>query len=250
MNVFIYDDYLSEKKYFKTISKIETRITDLGLNGKIVRLNLLNNVSSHIDSEIKRGAKTLIAVGDNQTLNKVVNSICLSDFPEAKNIPVFIIPVFKEKNEIAHNLGIKDYLSACEILSSRRITEINTVKINNSFFISEASIETEGTKIEIDKDYSIEIMEKGRIVVNNLSLDKKDLPDNLTNISPSDGKIELFVKSKKEKNTKSVFYFDKIIIENKKRPVLIDRAIEIKTPASVTIGEKNIKLIVGKDRIF
>lgn len=249
MNIFIYDNFLSEKKYNKVLSKIETRITDLGLNGKIIRLNLLKNAYDSIDGEIKRGAKTLIAVGNNLTINKVINAVCKSNFSSAENVPISIIPVGKENNEISKAVGIEDYLKACEILSSRRITDLNTVKINNDYFLSEASIDTNGTKVEIDNNYTIEIIEKGKIVVNNLCLDINYL-EKSSNFSPNDNKIELLIKSKKDRVTKSVFIFDEIIINNNINKVILDRSREIETPVKISLGEKKIKLIVGKNRGF
>jgi len=249
MNIFIYDSYLSEKKYSSSLSKIETRITDLGLNGKIIRLSLLKNVISSIDNEIKRGAKTLIAVGNNHTLNKVLNSLCSSNHPEALNIPVFIIPVGKENNEIANNLGIDNFLNACEVLSSRRIEEINTVMANNNYFLSEAKINTVGTKVEIDKNFTIEILDQGNIIINNLNLNNKIIPENIS-CSPTDDKIELFIQSKKEKKIKSVFSFKELIIESKNKNLILDRSEELKTPILLKISEKKIKLIVGKNRTF
>ena len=249
MNIFIYDNFLSEKKYNNSLSKIETRITDLGLNGKIIRLNILKNITGSIDGEIKRGAKTLIAVGNNHTLNKVLNAICNSNHPEALKIPIFIIPIGKENNEIATNLGISNFNSACEILSSRRIEEINTVMVNDFYFLSEARINTIGTKIEIDKNYTIELIEKGSIIINNLILNQKESPENIS-CHPNDDKIELFIKSKKEKNVKSVFSFDKILIENRNKNLVLDKSEEIKTPATITMSSKKIRLIIGKNRSF
>jgi len=249
MNIFIYDNYLSEKKYNNTLSKIETRITDLGLNGKIIRLSLLKNISSSIDSEIKRGAKTLIAVGNNHTLNKVLNAVCKSNHPDALKIPIFIIPVGKENNEIAENMGISNFLNSCEILSSRRIKDLNIVKANNFYFLSEARINTLGTKIEIDTDYTIELIEKGSVIINNFMLSKKELPEN-SSCFPDDNKIELFIKSKKERKVKSVFPFKKIILNNKYKKLIIDRSEELVPPVTVEISTKKIRLIVGKNRNF
>jgi hypothetical protein len=249
MNIFIYDNFLSEKKYTNTLSKIETRITDLGLNGKIIRLNLLKNITGSVNNEIKRGAKTLIAVGNNHTLNKILNAVCLSNHPDALKIPIFIIPIGRENNEISENLGISNYLNACEILSSRRIEKLNTVKANNYYFLSEARINNIGTKIEIDSNYSIELIEKGNIIINNLNLNPKEAPEN-TICLPNDDKIELFIKSKKEKRVKSVFSFNTVIIDNKNKNLVLDNSEEIKTPVKIELSDKKIKLIVGKSRVF
>ena len=48
MHVYIYDDYLAKGKYNKAINRMEIRITDLGLNGKILRLSGIKNVKAAI----------------------------------------------------------------------------------------------------------------------------------------------------------------------------------------------------------
>ncbi len=34
MHVYVYDSFLNQKKYDRILARLETRITDLGLNGK------------------------------------------------------------------------------------------------------------------------------------------------------------------------------------------------------------------------
>ncbi|MCK4553680.1 hypothetical protein KAU19_01815, partial [Candidatus Parcubacteria bacterium] len=64
MHIYIYDSYVNQKKYDKVLARIETRITDLGLNGKISRLGLMKNIPDLVYNELKRGVKTIIAVGN------------------------------------------------------------------------------------------------------------------------------------------------------------------------------------------
>jgi hypothetical protein len=82
MHVYIYDDYLNKGKYHKVINRIEIRLTDLGLNGKIIRLGDIKNIKGTIQNEIKLGAKTIIAVGNNQTVNKIIGALVDADIYE------------------------------------------------------------------------------------------------------------------------------------------------------------------------
>ena len=75
MNIYIYDDYLNKSKYSRVLNRVEIRLTDLGLNGKIIRLGAIKNIRDVIQNEIKSGAKTIIAVGNNQTVNKIIGEI-------------------------------------------------------------------------------------------------------------------------------------------------------------------------------
>ena len=101
MNIFIYDSFLNQKKYNSLLARLETRITDLELNGKIFRLSPTINVQEIINNELKRGAKTIIAVGNNKLVNQVINSLAGSD------IPLGIIPIGEDNNDIAKSLGIE-----------------------------------------------------------------------------------------------------------------------------------------------
>ena len=44
MYVYIYDDYLNKGRYNKAINRMEIRLTDLALNGKIIRLSGIKNI--------------------------------------------------------------------------------------------------------------------------------------------------------------------------------------------------------------
>ena len=114
MNIFLYDDYLD--KYKKKVRKIEETLNKLNLQGKILYLNNIKNIDTSLQNEINSGAKTIVVVGNNKTLNNIVNY--LANISE--KIPVAIIPV-GPNNSIAESLGIIDEKEACYILSSRRI---------------------------------------------------------------------------------------------------------------------------------
>ena len=119
MNIFIYDSFLNQKKYDRLLARVETRITDLGLNGKISRLSPTRNVSETITNELKRGAKTIIAVGNNKTINQIINSLAGSQ------APLGIIPIGEDNNDIAKSLGIESIEAACDILSARLLVKID-----------------------------------------------------------------------------------------------------------------------------
>ena len=101
MHIYIYDSFVNQKKYDKILARIETRITDLELNGKISRLGVMKNIPDIVSNELKRGAKTIIAVGNDKTINQVINSLAGSQ------VPLGIIPIGRENNQISFALGIE-----------------------------------------------------------------------------------------------------------------------------------------------
>ena len=103
MNIYIYDSFVTEKKHLNTIARIETRLTDLGLNGKIVRLGVMNSVFDIIDNEARKGAKTFVAVGNIRLLSLCINALAFlqKNNPAYSDLPLGFIPVAKKNNEIA-----------------------------------------------------------------------------------------------------------------------------------------------------
>ena len=100
MHVYIYDTFLSQKKYDSVLARIETRTTDLGLNGKIIRLGLMHSLFDTVENEIKKGAKTITAVGNSELLHKIINIVARlsSENILIKNIPLGFIPIGKSNN--------------------------------------------------------------------------------------------------------------------------------------------------------
>jgi len=249
MHIYIYDNYLSEKKYQPLLAKIETRITDLGLNGKIIRLGVINSVYNAIENEIKKGAKTIIAVGNDNLLNQVINSVIKSNLiSKTTNVPIGFIPIGKNHNELAKFLGIEMEDNACDILSARRIKQLSLGKINDLFFLFNVSVSTKDTIINIDKDFSIEIKKEGIINIVNTSLENSDVAkQNSLNLLIETKGSGIF---KKNKPDQSNFTFKNLTLLNKTRPVLIDNSMEIQTPVEISLGQEKVNIIVGKRRAF
>ncbi|KKR22067.1 MAG: Diacylglycerol kinase family enzyme [Parcubacteria group bacterium GW2011_GWE2_39_37] len=249
MHVYIYDSFLNHNKYHNLLAKIETRITDLGLNGKICRLGASKNYSATIQDEIKRGAKTIIAVGNDETINQVINAM------NGSEIPLGIIPVGKNESLVATSLGIGRELLACDILSARRIEKLDLVLANDTLFLTEGKITTKGSIIEINQGYSIEILEGGEVSIINLPLSTVDLPTT-GKFKPDDGLLEVFIKTKETANFlkksvgQSVFTTKELTLDNKSYLLRVDNSIDIKTPIKIKSCPQSLNVIVGKNRTF
>lgn len=252
MYVYIYDSFLDNNKYQKTLAKIETRVTDLGLNGKIIRLSVIKNIKDLIAGEIKRGVKALVAVGNDSTFSHILNSGDLS------SIPLFIIPINYGPNEIANSLGIKMEEGACDILAARIIEKVDIGVANNSLFLSCATIETKGTILEIDNQYSMETSENGEINIINLLTNSLALNIKGEASDPKDGLLEIFIKTtkssyllNKKETGQSLIPTRALNVHNEKGvPLLLDGCLKINTPANISILKQKISLIVGKNRNF
>jgi diacylglycerol kinase family enzyme len=244
MHVYIYDEYLNKTKHNRAINRLEIRLTDLGLNGKIIRLGGIKNIKGTIQNEIKLGAKTIIAVGNNQTVNKIIGAIIdteiYGDFQ--KKTLLGLVPI-GDDNSIAASFGIKNIDEACNILLARRVEKIDLGLVGNYYFLNQASIQSLGTTIEID-DYSLEIMDKGEVRIINLLSDQKETIKS----NPHDGKLDVLIRTRRR--DESLITVKNLKITNPQEKLIVDGVVEINTPVQVGIMKDKVSVIVGKDRLF
>jgi hypothetical protein len=133
MYYYLYDTFLNDKKYEKVLDRIKTRLLDLDIQGKHERMSLLKSADDLLSTEIKRGAKTIIVVGNDKTFLKVV------DIVAKQEVTLGIIPL-GEPNNIARALGLLPGDKSCEILAARKIVEFDLGKANNIFFFSNIEV--------------------------------------------------------------------------------------------------------------
>jgi len=254
MYLYIYDSFLNNKKYSNVLIRIENRLADLDIKGKICRLNILKNMKEVIEDGVNQGIKTVVAVGDDLTFSKVVNIIAELD------ITLGLIPV-NGKSKIAQILGIPNDEYACEVLAQRLIKRLDLGKINQQYFIDSATIASPAVTLEFD-NYKISPISKNSLVsLCNLGF----LTDNQTIYkerlsNPADGFLEAVVaplkggifNKLKGAVKQSIFPFTKIKITSQGEPatIIIDQQAVSKTPAEVTVAPKKLKVIVGSKRLF
>jgi len=239
MNVFIYDDFL--KKHQKAVNNLEITLHKLNLNGKIVYLESIRNINDLIRDEVNSGAKTIVAVGNNKTVNKVLNGMMTGD---NQNIALGIIPI-GDNNSIAQTCGIRNEKEACDILLARRIEKIDVAQANTTYFISSAQIKSKGTTIKI-KDFSIDQADNGEINIINIPNKNCSAKNILAN--PQDGQLNLLISSNKNYSLLTV---KELELENDRaEKLIVDESVSIDTPVKIGLSEHQINLIVGKNREF
>lgn len=245
MYLYIYDSFLNDKKYTDLLIKIEKRLTDLGIKGKIARLSILKNMKELITDGVKEGVQTVVAIGNAQTFAKVINVVADLD------ITLGLIPVDND-NEIAKVLGIPPKVLACDVLASRIIKKIDLGKINNYYFVNTAQIENGDVSIEYNDFKIFPTTEKSKITLYNFA-------SQVTNSSPVDGVLEAVITPirsnafGRKKIEDTILPFTKIKIGSlaqEQVAILTDEQIIMKTPAEIRVVPEKLKVIVGSDRQF
>src|SRR3989344_17772 len=186
MYLYLYDSFLNNKKYGGLLAKIETRLTDLGIGGKIFRLSPLRNINELLTDEVRNGIKTVVVVGNDKSFTEVINVAAKLD------ITVGVIPV-GPNNKIANSLGINSPEEATEVLSVRKIEKVDLGKVNGTYFLSNITVSGGGMTIECEEKFRVTPQALDQISICNLRPAYAE--SGMTNyFNPQDGFLEILVQ--------------------------------------------------------
>lgn len=254
MYVYLYDNFLKHRKFQSVLKNIETRLTDFGIAGKIVRLQRFTNPKFLIDDEIRRGVTTVVIVGNDDTLARVLSraATCETTFG--------FIPVGPE-NTMAEVLGIPIGDPACVVLSKRRKIKLDIGWLNNRYFISRLYVPPSNIRVTYDDLFTVSAGPPGmELVVCNLQpFTWKKGGEAIGTVHPQDGKLEAFIRPLVKKGLfgkhtyedPSIFPFQEMLVTSKKPfPLHIDGRVSKETKVKIRLARKKVEMIVGKDRKF
>lgn len=252
MYVYLYDNFLKQKKFDATIKAMETRLTDYGVAGKIIRLQSLSNAKLIIEEEIRKGVSAIVIVGNDKTFGYVLSRAAACD------ILFGFLPVGSD-NTIAEVLGIPVGVTACDVLSKRRKVKLDIGWVNNRYFISQLHIPPSKIEIEYDEKFKVSTGSKMELVVCNLQpFFWKDRKKDQYVVHPQDGKLEAFLRPvvgrgilRDRLEEPSIFPFEEMIIKSKKPfPVETDGTVSKETRIKIRLAKSRIEMVVGKGRRF
>lgn len=257
MYIYLYDQWLKEKKYESAIRAIETRLTDFGIAGKIIRLQAFTDPAAIIREEIKRGATTAVIVGNDDTLGHVLSKAA------TEQITFGFLPV-GPKQTIAEVLGIPVDEEACDVLSRRRKLRLDVGWFNNKFFVNQLHIAPSDIAIEYDERFKVTSTEDGllELVVCNLQpFYWKDLKARTHEVHPQDGKLEAFLRPAKSAGSwfrkkfayeePSIFPFEEMIVSSRTAfPVVADGKKFKEKRIKIKLAKGRIEMVVGRERQF
>ncbi len=253
MYVYLYDNFLKNKKFDSTLRAIETRLTDFSIAGKIVRLQNFTNSKAVIEDEIKKGASTIVIVGNDATFGQVLSSAATC------GITFGFLPVGGD-NTIAEVLGIPIGEEACNVLSRRRKVKLDVGWFNNRYFVSQLHIPPSDIAVEYDEKFKVSSQSKKmELVICNLQPyiwkgDKEDVV-----VHPQDGKLEAFLRpvvkrgifGRQKYEDPSIFPFEEMIVFSRTPFVVEADGKESKeTKIKIHLAKKKIEMVVGKERKF
>lgn len=259
MYYYLYDSFLADRKYERVLAAVETRLTDLGISGKVGRLTPFTNARGLIRDEVRRGVQTVVVVGNDETVAKVVGGI-----DEAK-LTLGFIPI-GVPTTIARSLGIPEGEDACDVLSKRVTQKIDLGSVNGQLFLSQVRMPSAKVRIEGDGKYRLtSLTEDCDLVVSNMRIsDAEDapaaVPGGYAVGDPMDGWLDALIAPRKQSllgrfgrrdEGRTVIPLRRLSITSEE-PIMVeaDGRQFSHNVVSIEIVPDRLKVITGRERSF
>jgi diacylglycerol kinase family enzyme len=257
MYTFVYDTFVSDKRHERLLSRIETRLTDLGISGRIERLTMFKDLGEVVEDAIARGSETIVAVGNDITVGRLVTA--LADTTAALGI----VPVGDGPHAIADMLGIEPDVEACNILSRRVLQTIDLGKINDHYFLSSVEIPRTKASFSCNGRYDVIPTQDNEVRICNLAaVSMSETESRVT--SPRDGYLETVFRPAPARGLFSRFFRQPV---QEERPTVVPvkrMTIKHQNPfivywdgnrmssntLNIEIVPKKLRVVTGKGRKF
>ena len=184
MYTYIYDSFVTDRTHERLLARVETRLTDLGISGRIERLTMFKDIGEIVADAVRRGCETVVAVGNDETVSKLVTAVADLD------VALGVIPVGEGPHTIAEMLGVVPDVEACNILSRRVLQRIDLGKINEHYFISSVEIPRTRASFACNDRYKVIPTQENRVSVCNLAPMSVAENGEMNVSSPHDGYLE------------------------------------------------------------
>jgi diacylglycerol kinase family enzyme len=243
---YIYDECVQEKRHARVAEAVEQRLTDLGLNGKIVRLALFRDPDDAIRKEVRSGVKTVVVIGNDQTVHRV------ADVVVGTGVVLGLIPI-GEPQVFAKLLGIPLGVAACDILAQRIVESLDAGIVNDHRFFTGVCMQQVRAKVEID-GYHVVMQAPGSVEVRNLTAFIPETADDVGN--PVDGKLDVLLSTPvrhgwRKREHQSVVSTASCVLHTGKSTTAIADGVEMVADTFTFRTERGaLKVIVGRERLF
>ena len=249
MYQYIYDNFLSEKRYAKQLAELENRLTDLGIHGRIDRMHPLKSLRESVEDGIKRGVRTIVAVGSDETFKKLL------DIVPGKDVVMGYVPMVTP-SAFADMLGIPFGLAACDILSARLTDTLDIGRVNGQYFLTAVSFPARDLTLECEGRFQVELVHGGNVAICNIATMGGARTEHLGN--PFDGYLDAVLAPDARRRLfgptqfgHSVLLLRRIVARATKPFTLLADGRELQQQtAEIDIAEEQLRIIIGKGRVF
>jgi diacylglycerol kinase family enzyme len=274
---------ISQKEFERVQNVLYSSLSEYRISGEVVRVTGLRTVQQLVENALAHEAKTIVAVGSDETLNTVINAV------NKREVVIGFIPIVE--SEIGNILGMKDITQAVKTIASRRIQDLDLGVINGNYFLSKISfgqtnqngwgnlfnLPTFEIKFSVNEEYHASQKVVGGIIINSRhnrgELKNIGLPATASRAlqagNPTDSLLDVLLLAELSKwhairfrsrilagfyeniPQASLVHVKKIeILQPAGLPLKIGEVTIAKTPAIITIAPAAVRMIVAKERNF
>ena len=233
----------------KTQDKVREYIEDYGINGEVQNASPARSAEELVDMGLKRGVTTIIGVGSDAHINRVVSMIKTVERGLRRDVVFGAIPL-DATSSVKDRLRLTNIQDACEALKHRRYTTVDLGYIEGArYFLTSAEIHV-STPVELT-----------------LRADRWEGTNHITDLVVfSDLTFSFYnsLASKKglqkvfswiagggdvEKNDLSIFHARTLQVSGGViLPITVEGEVVTKTPAVMYKMPRALKIIVKRDR--
>lgn len=166
---YLYDEFLNDRRFEREISRLEAELAQRGINGRVARTALFRHAKDQAEDLVRGGAKNLILVGDDRTVEK------LMWFLPDLEVTIGFIPLAKA-SKIADWLGIPIGLASVDTIGARFVEQLDVGRFGDRYFLTEAVLPATDATLDVEGKFRIQPAAGGSIRIQNLSAagDSKD----------------------------------------------------------------------------
>lgn len=244
-NVYVYDQELGARRYQKLLERLETRLTDLGISGKIYRLGPMTRLEEMMRSELVKKPKTIVAVGGDALTSKMAGLMTGSD------IPLAVVPI--GRNMIADAFGV-NLENACKVLAARRIVSLDVGRIDEQHsFICRALISANNPTLILDNNLTVKA--EGRVLIEAVNVSGDEYGYRGPHPKSDDKQLNICILKTesgilRKEISQSVFVCKHVEIVNGATDVELDGSYKLPSIRSIDLHPKTLTAIVGRERSF
>lgn len=248
---YVYDDFLSDRRYENDLSTLETELSRRSIEGRVVRLAMFRSAKEMVSDLVRVGVKNVVFVGNDQTLQKMMW------FLPDLNVTIGYIPL-SEPSVVAGLLGIPLGMGAIDVLAARLVEVLDVGCLNDRYFLTEVVIPATTASLNVENRYRIRPAIGGAIAVRNLGMMGAD---GRSSADPKDGLLTAVVQTapdkkrgwpwkKSELNETKIFLKEGSIESAEPIDVFVDGHPINGFSFHLSIVPAKLKVITGREKKF
>lgn len=267
MYAFFIDDWTAQKKYQREVDGLDLMLTQRSLVGRKIKLNRLHDLDSSVREQLAEGVKTLVAVGNDATVSRLLNSLLKLEPGQIRQIALAVLPIGPEQS-VARSLGCGVSQEAVNALAQGERVLIDLGKLNNRHYFITAAVFPPRVSLGFLSYTVSSLRREHQISVCNTNI-YEAIAGKTTRAGfhPGDGTLEAVIAYAPGKSfwsklfsrqvlgdyvIESVFPHKKITILAKEKTISVraDTEKRLSTPVEVEIVPGALAVVVGNKKIF